>query len=61
MTQEVYELISACVAGKDESDHVFTRGSEAVLDFRGAWDALCVKAGCTDVLFHDFDEAVSGT
>jgi integrase len=53
MTQEVYELISACVAGKDESDSVFTRGSEPVLDFRGAWDALCVKAGCTDVLFHD--------
>ncbi len=54
MTKEVYELLSACVAGKkDEGDYVFTRGSEPVLDFRGAWDALCVKAGCPDVLFHD--------
>jgi integrase len=45
MTQEVYEFISACVAGKNSDDYVFTRGTERVKDFRAAWWDLCVKAG----------------
>jgi integrase len=45
MTEEVYELLRACVAGKSLDDHVFTReNGDPVLDFRGAWWALCKKA-----------------
>jgi integrase len=53
MTDEVFDLISQCVAGKGKNDFVFTRGSAPVLNFRGAWDALCVKADCEGLLFHD--------
>jgi integrase len=75
MTTEVYELISALIAHKHAADFVFTRessagngehGSNQVRDFRGAWWALCEKAGlgnwvkCEDeksrwqgLLFHD--------
>ena len=39
--------------GKIKGAFVFARGCEPVLDFRGAWHAPYVKAGCPDVLFHD--------
>ena len=61
MTQEVLELISQCVNGKTGQDYVFTRGTEPIEDFRGAWWALCETAGLgkfvakkwTGLLFHD--------
>jgi integrase len=54
MTQEVYELLSKCVAGKSSDDYVFSRnGGTPILDFRGAWWALCKRAGVPDLLFHD--------
>jgi integrase len=45
MTQEVYNLVAACISGKKKDDCVFTQGGEPVEDFRGAWWALCAKAG----------------
>ena len=46
MTEEVCEFVRGCVTGKGPDDYVFTRASgEAVRDFRGAWWALCEKAG----------------
>jgi integrase len=46
MTGEVCQLLRACVADKHPDDHVFTReNGEPVQDFRGAWWALCEKAG----------------
>jgi integrase len=54
MSNEVYELLSACAAGKDDQDFVFTRdGNRRVLDFRTAWTNACECAGCADLLFHD--------
>jgi integrase len=46
MTGEVYDLLRACVEGKGPDDFVFTRkDGNVVRNFRGAWYALCVKAG----------------
>ena len=45
MTQEVLNLVKACVKGKTAQDYVFTRDGKPVLDFRGAWWALCEAAG----------------
>jgi integrase len=46
MTTEVYQLLSALVAGKVASDFVFTRADRSpVRDFRGAWFGLCKRAG----------------
>jgi integrase len=45
MTQEVYALLTECVRGKNPDDHVFTRDTEPVRNFRGLWYALCEKAG----------------
>jgi integrase len=46
MTNEVYEVLRACVAGKKPNDSVFTHADTSpVRDFRGAWWALCIKAG----------------
>lgn len=53
MTTEVYELLKACLLGKVPDDFVLTRGTAPVLDFRGAWSALCVRAGQQGLLFHD--------
>lgn len=39
--------------GKTGDDFVLARGNAAVLDFRGAWSALCVRAGQPELLFHD--------
>lgn len=54
MTNEVFELLAACAAGKGEQDFVFTRdGNKRVLDFRTAWTNACERAGCSGLLFHD--------
>lgn len=43
MTSEVFELIRACVSGKNPDDYVFTReDGSPVVDFRDDWYALCV-------------------
>jgi len=46
MTDTVYRLLSACVAGKPEKEHVFTRKHGLPgRDFRNAWENACVRAG----------------
>ena len=46
MTQEVYTLLRACAIGKKPNDPLFTReDGSAVLDFRGAWQGVCVRSG----------------
>jgi hypothetical protein len=46
MTQEVYTLRQACMTGKWPEDHLFTRlDGSPVLDFRGAWQGVCVRSG----------------
>ena len=45
MTDEVHTLVSACVAGKQPHDYVFTRNSNRqVKDFRERWDKLIADA-----------------
>lgn len=54
MTDEVFELLKLCVQGKQPDDFVFTReDGSPVLDFRGAWENACERAGVPDLLFHD--------
>ncbi len=53
LTQETRELLSACVAGKNPEEPVFTRDGKAVLDFRGTWEKITRAAGCPGLLFHD--------
>ena len=56
MTQEVYVLIQACVAGKDADDYVLTRDDgKGVKDFRERWAKLVAAAGCENqnLLLHD--------
>jgi integrase len=61
MTDQVYDFLKQCVAGKGADDFVFTRSGKPVLDFRGAWWTLCEKAGLgkfvgkewRGLLFHD--------
>ena len=53
MTTEIYDLLKQCVTGKSADDYVFTREGKAVLDFRGAWWALCVKAGVGEYVGKD--------
>jgi integrase len=47
------ELLRQCVTGKDQDDHVFTRGDKPVRDFRKRWENLCTAAGVPGLLFHD--------
>jgi integrase len=54
MTDTVFTLLSACVAGKAPADYVFTReNGEPVRDFRERWEALTRSVGLPDLLFHD--------
>ena len=53
MTTEVYDLLRQCVAGKSADDYVFTTEGKPVLDFRGAWWALWVKAGVGEYVGKD--------
>jgi integrase len=46
MTQEVHTLLRTCALGKKPDDSLFTRDDGSpVLDFRGAWQGACVRAG----------------
>lgn len=50
MSKEVYQLLAACVAGKETTDYVFTRADgrkkgKRVCDPREEWYALCVACG----------------
>ena len=47
------ELLRQCVTGKDQDDHVFTRGDKPVRDFRKSSENLCTTAGVPGLLFHD--------
>jgi integrase len=54
MTDEVFELISECVKGKNPGDPVFTwADGTPVNDFRRTWRTLAKKAGMPGLLFHD--------
>lgn len=44
MTQEVYELLQACAAGKKPEDALFTReNGKTVKDLRSAWQSVCAE------------------
>ena len=54
MTETVYQLLKACVTGKQAEDQVFTRGDGSpVRDFRFAWETATAEAGMPELLFHD--------
>lgn len=54
MSQELFHLLTMCVAGKAKDDFVFTReNGEQVLDFRGRWERLLKDSGVEDKLVHD--------
>lgn len=54
LTSEAYELVKACIEGKQPDDYVFTRErGSPVGSFRKAWASLCERAGVPGLLFHD--------
>ncbi|MGD0598432.1 MAG: site-specific integrase [Terriglobales bacterium] len=54
MTQEVFTLLSACVAGKQKDDFAFTRANGApVKVFRKRWRVVCKRADVPKLFFHD--------
>jgi integrase len=54
MTQQVYELVAACIQDKEPDQLVFTRpDGSPVGDFRKVWASCCKAAGVTGLLFHD--------
>ena len=54
MTDEVFELISECVKGKQSGDPVFTwSDGTPVNDFRRSWRTIAKKAGFPGLLIHD--------
>jgi integrase len=59
MTQEVYALLQACAVKKQPEDHLFTReDGSAVLDFRGAWQGACVRAGLGKFFCRNCDQVM---
>jgi integrase len=59
MTQEVYTLLHACMTGKGPDDHLFTRqDGSPVLDFRGAWQGVCVRCGLGKFICRNCDQVV---
>ena len=54
MTDEVLELISECVKGKQPGDQVFTwADGTPVNDFRRTWRTIAKRAGFSGLLLHD--------
>jgi integrase len=54
MTDNVLTLLTACTAGKQKNDHVFTReNGKPIKSFRGVWETVCKRAGVPELLFHD--------
>jgi integrase len=53
MTENVFQLLKACVMDKKPDDYVFTRDGRVVRDFRGTWEAVTAEARVPDLLFHD--------
>jgi integrase len=53
LTNECRGLVTELRRGKQPDDFLFTRGTEPVRDFRGAWDVLVKAAGIPGLLFHD--------
>ena len=54
MTQDVFILLQACIAGKAEDDFVFTRAKgQPVVGFRKRWEKLTTLAELSGLLFHD--------
>jgi len=54
MTQQVFELLSACIEGKHPEEFVFTRAhGRPIGDFRKTWASCCKAAGVEGLLFHD--------
>jgi len=54
LTQDVFVLLQACVAGKDADDFVFTReNGKPIKDFREVWEKLTTAAGAPGLLLHD--------
>ena len=48
LTQDVFHLLQACLAGKSGEDYIFTRpDGTPVRDFREAWSNLCCWVGAT--------------
>jgi integrase len=46
MTQEVFQLLRACIRGKGPDDFVFTRDDgRAIGEFRKTWQNVCIRAG----------------
>ena len=61
MTQEVFTLLSACIVGKKQNDHVFTRANgHPVRDFRRTWNSVCVRAGVGHYAGTECNEVVTG-
>jgi integrase len=55
MTDEVFMLLSRCIAGKKPLDPVFTRpNGNPVRDFRQTWINLTLRAGLLGLMIHDF-------
>lgn len=54
MTTRVYDLLKACVMGKQPDGFVFTHwNGKKIADFRGTWAKVTAAAGCPDFLVHD--------
>lgn len=54
MTDNVLTLLTACVAGKQKDDYVFTRANgKPIKSFRTVWETVCKRAGVAGLLFHD--------
>jgi len=53
-TQEAYNLLAACIAGKEPADLAITRqDGSPVGDFRCAWRSACAEAGVPGLRIHD--------
>jgi integrase len=60
MTQEVYTLLRACAIGKNAGAPLFTRKNGApVLDFRGAWQGACARAGLGKFICRNCDQVMT--